>query len=431
MASGGVRRSGRARVPSKKYSIDAFEGLDNLTSDSEVARQIPALDDAEQDEDFAAEEAAEPGEESNISDASASDGSAVATPDEELEDHSPVPGEADVTVIAEAPVPPKGLPMNTKHIRQRANRKLDKELHVRGVPLSHEYSSKEDHLKYMVGLDTEDLVDFTRSRDKWVHDATLPTRRTFEDGSGGLGYPFSQTAEEREHQATSAWDWYYEKENGEAFYASQKMTTVDPNEIDQYWLPEHRGRKRFLMGPYGKQTLLELECAQALHLGKAWGTKSATEEARPKIKASDYSRNGWVLNAGYKVQSMDWAPTRHAGSQYLAVVTSRGLHQLRKIHSAFEASEPHHASIQIWKFPTDSSSGVRTDNDSFPLPHMLHLICTRWGAARHIRWCPFAREPRGAGDEQSIGLLAGVWSDGYLRVLEVRIDRTSESPSYG
>ena len=433
MESGGIRRSARARVPSKKYSIDPFEGLEIPTSESETPKQIPELDDAEQDEDFAVEEAAEAGEESSISDVDASDGSAVETPYEEFEDHSHDPDEADVAMIAEAPVPLKGLLMNTKHFRQRANKKLDKELHARGVPLSHEYGSKEDNLKYMVGLDTKDLIEFTRSRDKWIHDATLPTRRTFEDGSGGLGYPFGETADEREHQATTAWDWYYDNDNGEASYASQNMTIVDSNEVEQYWLPEHRRRKRFLMGPYGKQILLELDCAEALHLGKAWGIKSTSKNAKLAGKISDYSRNGWILNAGYEVQSMDWAPTCHAGFQYLAIVTSQGLHQSSKIRSAFEASGTYPASIQMWAFPTDFASGVQIDSDSSQLPRMLHLICTRWGAARHIRWCPFARKPRGVGDENknSIGLLAGVWSDGYVRVIEVRTDRASEFPSHG
>ena len=433
MASGAIRRSARARVPSKKYSIDVFEGLDILSSDSEAVRQIPELRDAEQDEDFAVEEAAVPGEESIISDADVSDESAVATPNEEFEDNYPHAGEADVTMIAETPVPLKGLLLDTKHIRQRVNRKLDKELHARGVPLSHEYFSKEDNLKYMVGRDTEDLIEFTRSRDQWIHDATLPTRRTFEDGSGGLRYPFGQTTEEREYQATTAWDWYYDRKNGEEFHARQNTTIVDPNEVEQYWLPQHRRKKRFLMGPYGKQTLLELECAQALHLGKAWGINGTTGEARPTSKISDYSRNGWVLNAGYKVQSMDWAPTCHAGFQYLAIVTSQGPHQLPTNRSAFGASESHPASIQLWAFPTDFASGVQIDNDLSQLPRMLHLICSRWGAVRHIRWCPFARKPRRVGDvnEHSIGLLAGVWSDGHVRVVEVRIDQTSDSTSYG
>ncbi|KAI9872556.1 MAG: hypothetical protein M1830_001481, partial [Pleopsidium flavum] len=84
-----TRRSGRKRKANKKYSVDAFEGLDLLSTDSEAGTDAQALEDPEDDEDFVIEDVADGAktpEEDDLAMAEgsqASDGSAVATPVED------------------------------------------------------------------------------------------------------------------------------------------------------------------------------------------------------------------------------------------------------------------------------------------------------------------------------------------------------------
>ena len=429
--SGGVRKSTRERVPNKKYTNDVFEGLDIFSSDSEVAEALPDFDDSGQDEDFASEQAAEAEEESNTSAEDASDGSAVATPVEEFEDALSYASKADLPVVEEGSVSHGSLSVKNKHLRRRT-KKPEKDLHSRGVPASHEYASKEDHLKWTVGTHPEDLTEYARSRDKWVCDATLPARKPLENGSGGMDYPFSQTTEQRESEATTAWDWYYKDGVRETIAANQNIEVLNQASLGLYWVPENRRGRVFLMGPYGNQKLFHLNCAEAIHLGEAWDSRPTTKGSGPSGRNFRRSREGWILNVGSKVQSLDWAPSYHCGVQYLAITTSQGNSTTSKPRSAFEPSDPYPTSVQIWEIPSTSIAGGERAI-AHQAPRLIHLICNKWGSARQICWCHFPKKPREDETPEwcSVGLLAGVWSDGHLRVLDIRLDRTTELPTYG
>jgi transcription factor C subunit 6 len=85
---------------------------------------------------------------------------------------------------------------------------------------------------------------------------------------------------------------------------------------------------------------------------------------------------------------------------------------------AFSRTAGFRSAIQIWSF-TSTEDG---ELDNTKEPKLEAVICTDWGALKRMRWCPVA--PADSVDlfEEGtvhLGLIAGVWSDGKVRILDV------------
>jgi transcription factor C subunit 6 len=99
--------------------------------------------------------------------------------------------------------------------------------------------------------------------------------------------------------------------------------------------------------------------------------------------------------------------------------------------SAFAPAPPTPTCIQIWSFPISVEPGKQVLDSSIP-PKLYFGICTDWGNIKHFKWCP-TQSPQVAestDDMTSFGLLAGIWSDGKLRVLDVQHRKGRDSPEY-
>jgi transcription factor C subunit 6 len=97
----------------------------------------------------------------------------------------------------------------------------------------------------------------------------------------------------------------------------------------------------------------------------------------------------------------------------------------------FIPAPPKPACIQIWSFPVSTESNKQVLDSS--TPPKLHLgICTDWGDIKQFKWCPTQRSKAAEITDGmvSFGLLAGVWGDGKLRVLDVRY-KERDAPAYG
>ena len=425
-----TRKSGRQRVPNKKYFNDTFEGLEILHSDSENAAEPRLAEDDLGDAEFSAEQAAVAAElEANDEDDSivddASDGSAILTQG----------GSEDE---------PKSTRRKESHFsagyaKSRWKQKhAESGLHSRGVPEVKSSEAKENYLKNLFGTGAKDLEHIVRSRDQWAESVSLPRRSQYY-GEGGMRYSFSHTEEKREMEATVGWNWYYER-GRDVFAKRQKTRSIYDSEGDQYVPKPIKESHSVLLGPYSKQKPFNLSYMESLELGDAWkaSTTDNAEATKPKPKGLEGKRAGWLLNVGTRVRCLAWAANHNGDTQYLAIATSEPesmeSKELHEVSPAFTPSPPSASCIQIWAFYAQVESGHEGLIDTGIKPQLRLVICTEWGPVKHLKWCPIPRKLR---DEESkgkisIGLLAGIWGDGYFRILDVQMDRDSAgTTSYG
>ena len=442
-----VRRSGRERKPNKKYSvdglsnkkysIDAFEGLNILSSDSEAAAEI-LQEGASDDGDFAFDGAAEgtgaPNED-EITEEDGSEGSGIVTPAEDYVDASSHASEID---ILEHKTSHEEAPLELPSFRPRKNLwKRDQISHARGVPEPTRYGSNEDNLKYLFGTGTEDIVNIVRARDMWASPVTLPFKLADKHDSRGMGYAFSHTTEKREMESTIGWNWYYEHGGREVFTKRQKTHVLHMNEVKSYMPRALNDNHSCLMGPYGKQQIYRVALMQSMQIGEAWKHVANAESEKAEGKARKGGREGWILNLGSRVRCLDWAPNQSGSTQYLALVASpKPIDFETPMNAApsFTPSYPLPAAVQIWAFAASTDADRTGHIHENKSPELVLTICTNWGAVKLLKWCPVPRVPRDdeARGKVSLGLLAGIWGDGNVRVLDVQVDRVhNSSASYG
>ena len=396
-----ARKSGRQRVPNRKYANGAFETLQLvLSSDSEDEELLQQqLLGAEDDSDeFPASQVAEDNDEEDDSLADeASDGSAIQTPVEEYEDaHSYAssdPGALD-------------LPKSAMRKAKDHNVHRDPHVHSRGMP---ENPMRQDYVrtttKLLSGEGVEDISHVVQSRDQWAADPTLPTRSHMRHG-------MSHTEDKRQMEATVGWDWYYDHGGREMFAQRQKVRLLNLEESLQYSTP-FQGSQEFLMGPYGRQKKCSLSHSQALELHTAWTT--AKDQGL-------LQRNGWMLNAGAPVECLDWAPNQDETQQYLALATVNSKSYPALQSPAFmPLLSP--SAIQIWALNTSTDPGTK---DRAVLDTIL---CTDWGDIKQLKWCQVPRMSRSPAFSKSphasstyLGLLAIICGDGFARVIDVRLN---------
>lgn len=225
-------------------------------------------------------------------------------------------------------------------------------------------------------------------------------------------------------------------------------TAAGDAEVRKY-LPVHKGKMRVLMGPSSEQKLYEVEQGDAYDFSDAFATsrprnpqlQTTANSAKPRKNARPSTpslsnqprRKGWLLNLGSKVQCLDWAPNCSDGkNQYLAVAVP--VTDAQKVNPekapttapAFTPSAPHPAAIQIWSFAGKfgkNDSNVVAKLDMSKKPKLCQVICTDAGDIRRLSWCPCPRQTDN--EDGRLGLLAGLWSDGSLKVVDVKLSEAT------
>jgi transcription factor C subunit 6 len=438
-----TRKSGRQRVPNRRYSVDPLEGLEVRNQVEERdAEPSQLIENNSDDADFSAEQAAaaaevEVDEENELIADDASEYSAVGSPGEEPQDAtsnaSPVGSEK------EGEAPGRRASGVASYVRSDWKKKHpDSSLHSRGMTEGKSFEAKETYLKTLYGTGVEDLVNITRSRDQWVGEVSLP-RRSSDDGKKGMRRFFSHTKDKREMEATVGWDWYYKGGKG-LFATRQKMRSMSDSEGKEYIHKPTKSIHSVLLGSYGKQKIFHLSQSEYLELGEAW--KAATADDSEKVQDERQSRKGgragWMLNVGTSVRCLDWASNHDGDAQYLAIATSEAKtaakKELHTVSPAFTPSPPSPTCIQIWAFASCTEPGQEGLIESRTKPRLRVVICTEWGPLKQLKWCPMPRKPSNGEPKGiiSIGLLASVWGDGCVRVLDVQMDKDSNvDASYG
>ena len=292
-------------------------------------------------------------------------------------------------------------------------------LRTRGVADFSKAGGQEIRLKDLFGPGNEDLKPILATRDYWYSQETMPLRQ-----SGGLKRSFfeNQDARDKDVQTTRRW---YADSGRSAFARGQKSRRLSAEDGKSYLTNPGPDSLNMLLGTINDPRLLSLKKHAFINVGEPFKEGSV--------------RRGWLFNLGSRVREAQWAADEESSTQYLAVAVEQNPpgRQPKPLENpnapAFSATKRYSASIQIWGFEATEDGEL----DSSKTPRLEIVICTDWGAPRHFRWC-LAQAVDGSelsDDEESvhIGLLAGIWSDGRLRILDVHIpksDRNTTEPLY-
>lgn len=458
-----ARRSGRLSGVRKTYSNDPLpdegSGSEDLGETSRTPRDKGKRpirgDDDESDDEFHMQE--EDAEDDGLGDEDAEAENDVVDDNEEEE-------EADEPVISAAEEPETKGPrpggrrkpstVRVDRARQNKQRRPDgaivltgSESHSRGVWNPLEHVGKSVHLQVTFGLDEKDLLAILYTRDRWSKgvDTTFPTRASLDEAGSLQDYKYGSTfglePEQMEREKTSSWDWYYTKEPGQRFRERQRMEPVTESEVRQIFLPTpKRGKHTVLLGPVDHQTEFNLNQYDILNFGDAWEELKQGKSQKNGTQPKNKKRQGWILNIGQRIQSVAWAPNQSDPIQYLAAVAPISSEQKEKYPDplkdyaapAFRPSAPYPCALQFWAFKANDAGEITKTIDMSYEPSLRLVLGTQWGDLRRMAWCPVPRESRDEDNHefQNLGLLAGVWGDGYVRVLDVKVNKKTSKTEF-
>lgn len=293
-------------------------------------------------------------------------------------------------------------------------------LHARGVADFSKIGGQELRLKDLFGPTDKDLRPILMTRDHWDVQETLPFRN--KGGlKGGLRRSFFESEEAREKDRKTLTRWY-SNSGRNAFARGQKRKALNVEEMRPYMMNDGPASLSVLMGTINAPQLHSLEK----------GTYISTAQSF----ADQKSRRGWILNLGSRVQEAQWTSNEEGSTQYLAVAVEQrpmtGSQPKPFEHPkapAFSATNPFPASIQIWSFEANMIGEL----DPSKQPRLELVICTDWGALKQFRWCPLGLSEKTGdsndGDEIHLGLLAGIWSDGRVRILDISYSKLDAASS--
>jgi transcription factor C subunit 6 len=305
----------------------------------------------------------------------------------------------------------------------------DTQLRTRGIPDFDKIGGHEPRLKNLFGPDDYHLRPVLASRDYWYPQETFPIRsyakRQPDDAEvGSLRRSFFEVdgAREKEDEALRTW---YTNTGKLAFAAAQKTRTLTADEAKEYMITPGSDTMNVLAGPINTPQVNTLAKGSYMNIAKPF--------------PNSQERRGWLFNLGSWVKDAQWATKEDSSTQYLAVAIEQkptSGNQPKSLEHpkapAFNPTEPFPASIQVWSFQADDVG----DLDASEEPRLELVICTEWGAPTQLRWCSVAatnttEEPDDA-DSTHIGMLAGIWSDGRVRVLDISTPPRCDvqSPTY-
>ncbi|KAJ5287570.1 hypothetical protein N7478_003256 [Penicillium angulare] len=446
------RRSGRNKGPRTVYTEDPFVSA-GISDESSSEKETPAPKGKErirQNEDSASEDEFVAGSDHEIDDGDEGEDSAneEAEYDEEMGEANEDDNEDDFMEIDEISnsskkkkVSASKLSANALQTARDASFIPKDKTHYRGILETRDQVSKLMHYILTYGSDDRDMGLAIHMRGRWRlgRDSTFPTRLSLEQTDGESdsphGFRLGITAKDLEEERNTGWAWYCDKEIGGKFRGKQQLgKKMKEVEARQQYLPQPRPQThKVLMGPSDSQHAFDLGYHDCIDLSQAWDDKPPKKSTQP---AGTKMREGWLINIGQKIQCMAWAPNQDGLSQYLAVSAPITSEQKKKYQtnanepsSAFSPSSPYPAAIQIWEFTAKAVGDQTHTIDMDHKPHFRLALCSEWGDLRQMAWCPMGREKQSATADESvdIGLLAGIWGDGRLRVLQIKLQPRSDA----
>lgn len=256
-------------------------------------------------------------------------------------------------------------------------------------------------------------------------------------------------------ETTTGWDWFY-SDIGTRFRGKQQILPITEDIANTYLPSKEMPKTTVLIGPSDAQSTFLLGRGESFDFSSAWPSTesiaikqeaeevsaSQANERAPDVPNRVKAREGWIVNLGNKIQCLSWAPNREGSSQFLAIVAPIFDSQKAQFDDgnirgapAFTPSLLYPAAIQIWRFEArDPKSGLRKlDMNKPPCLHMV--ICTEFGTINRLCWCPISvnRDSDDRNDTKTTrpALLAGLWSDGTVKVFNVDLSDSKSETTYG
>ncbi|PWY92512.1 transcription factor TFIIIC complex subunit Tfc6 [Aspergillus heteromorphus CBS 117.55] len=470
------RRSNRAPGARTKYIDDPFEAAGVLSDEDEDPSVVatrkkgkgkakqPVYDDTS-DEDFNMGNGNEDEEEEDDDEYQDNDVEMVeddndAGEEDEEEGDDDDDDAASVSQANEAPRR-RRKPAATSTPRVPKQRRPDgtialagDETHSRGSWNPLEHVGKAVHLRVTFGTDDRDLFSVLSARDQWCRglDSTFPTRATLDEAPSvndyGYGRSFGLESDELPRESTRGWDWYYDEDLGARFRKSQRMKKIKEKDARRVYFPRPRGEHTVLVGPLEGQKVFSLGRHDVVDFGEAWGevpSKPVKQESKGKAgsggERKKKKREGWILNLGQKIQCLAWVPNQGGLTQYLSAVAPILPDQKEEYPDplkdqaapAFRPSAPYPCVLQLWAFKAQEAESLTRTIDMTFKPRLRLAVCTEWGDLRRMAWCPMPRAPRDEDDEgaqKNVGLLAGIWGDGRVRVIDIKLGRDPKQTEF-
>jgi transcription factor C subunit 6 len=274
---------------------------------------------------------------------------------------------------------------------------------------------QESRLKNLFGPTSEDLRPVFDIKKTWLSQMTFPSR-SFKHLAPS---PYI-TEEARTRDVRSLRQWYANVGRA-AFAQGQKTVHKDEDQAQAYLVNPGPESLDLLMGNLKKQRIWSLKKGRYMGAAVPFG--------------SDSKRKGWIFHLGSRIQDAQWAPNERGSTQYLAVIVEQDDTTAKKHKSfgnpkapAFTATSPFPASIQIWVFESTPSGNLTMKKE----PCLALVICTDWGAPKAIQWWPIGAEDSLEPDQDGVvrvGLLASIWSDGKVRILDVSLKQSTADSS--
>ncbi|KAF1978361.1 hypothetical protein BU23DRAFT_563974 [Bimuria novae-zelandiae CBS 107.79] len=271
----------------------------------------------------------------------------------------------------------------------------------------------ESRLKNLFGPANEDLRPVFETKKRWLSQETLPSRAQKHLAPS----PYvPEGAREKDTKALREW---YTGSGRAAFARGQRTEEKSGDEAKEYLVNDGPEELNLLMGSLDNQHIYTLEKGQYMSAAAPFGLKS--------------KRKGWIFHLGSRIQDAQWAPNEQGSTQYLAVTVEQKdpawkkyKHLANPKAPAFTKTNPYPASIQIWAFGSTPDGSLDPKKE----PRLVNVICADWGAPKAIKWWPIASKDSVDNDKDGVlnlGLLASIWSDGNVRVLDISFKQHSET----
>lgn len=424
------RTTARRSSAKKRYTLDPFEGIEELQDAVSEHSPVRRSRDSDSEDEFVVEaEAAEAAEDDDDDDemsgvdveVEARSEAASDAGEQDLDDAISIAGDdEDEDDEEEGDEDDEGRPAGAaRNIARKARAPFtgpEGLLFNRGLPDSvTRKSGKHDKRLFLFGSSIKEFAAIEEACMKWNGQDTLPVRRKPEEMAGdGYDYSYWQGKAARKREQEESWSWYFEHRGNESF-AKRQVTSMLSNEEGQARtltgdLPE----RSFLSGPLNAVQFNKLRVGASVSLKELWHqVQPKSTKGASKYTAS--SKAGFILNLGAKIRCTEWAPNQPGSAQYLAISTLQARNIAKGIAPAFTPQQPHAAEIQIWKFTGTSQGSIDPD----VAPALKYVICTEWGDVKALKWCPAPYNPSSTLTKRSLGLLAGIWGDGGLRVIDL------------
>ncbi|CAK1360640.1 hypothetical protein CB0940_06657 [Cercospora beticola] len=415
-------RSARRSGPRRRYTVDAFEGIEELQSEKESGEEGLIDDDDELDQDDADSfhTGAESPEPSDDDMSEIVELGAVEEVEDDLDSNA---GERDLDDnMSIAEEPHAGPPILSKLQKRKLKRSRPAEdvAYTRGVLDNAEIHNRMSKLRrrlHYFGPTKDDWETLLRTRTKWGLEACFPSRKPKKDDTGG--FAFNAAYEREMAKAEANWRWYHKDGGKEAFVARLVVSGLTRDETQEYLPQNTDGVRCVVMGGIEEQKLHRLQPGQFLPLAQPFEKVPAPGQQWKENLPNDY-KTGYLINLGAKIQSMDWAPSQFGAKHYLAVSVLPKRDPPRSA-PAFSPQPEYKSSIQIWEFTADKTGHIAKTTP----PRLCKVICMAVGDIKSLKWCPVP-----AKETAVMGFIAFISGDGAARVLGVGKPPADDSTGY-